>query len=472
MKHDFDFAVIGGGSSGYNAGRVAAELGLKTVILDGADRLSGLCILEGCMPSKTLLYSAEILHRAQQGRRFGLRIPVATGNFAAVQARKRRIIDEFAQDRIKALQNGKFALIRSNARFIDSHTVQLGDGHKLTARKFLIATGSSVSFPPVEGLRASRPWTSDEVLNLSQLPKSVVVLGGGLVGVELAQFLIRMGSKVTILQRGPHLLKGHTPEAAAVLEGALTAEGAEVICGAAVDRVARAAKGFTVRFTQGGKAQVRRAEHCFNAMGRTPNTGRLQLDQAGVKTTGTGQVIINRHQQTTAPHIYAAGDCSGPVEIVHIAILQGELAARHAAGIRSAKPVDFNLLLSVVFTDPQLATIGIAEQKLREDQVPYLSASYPFDDHGKSILMEAKRGFVKVLAQPRTGRILGAEIVGPDAGELIHIFSGPLAMRATVHDLLRAPFYHPTLSEIVTYPLEAIAGQLSRPTRAAGRSHD
>ena len=470
MSSDFDFAVLGGGSAGYNAARVAGSLGLKTVIMDGAERLSGLCILEGCMPSKTLLYSAEILHKAQQGRRFGLRIPVAAGNFSAVQARKRRIIDEFAQDRIKSLQNGPFTLIRSNGHFIDPHTIQLGDGHKLTARKFLIATGSSVAFPPIEGLRASRPWTSDKVLNLSQLPGGVVVLGGGLVGVELAQYLLRMGSKVTILQRGPHLLKGHTPEAAAVLEGALTAEGAEVICGAVVDRVTRDSKGFSVRFTGGGKEQVRRAEHCFNAMGRTPNTGQLQLDQAGVKTTGTGQVIVNRHQQTTAPHIYAAGDCSGPVEIVHIAILQGELAARHAAGIRSAKPVDFNLLLSVVFTDPQLATIGIPEQKLKADKVPYLSASYPFDDHGKSILMEAKRGFVKVLAEPRKGRILGAEIVGPDAGELIHIFSGPLAMRATVHDLLRAPFYHPTLSEIVTYPLEEIAAKLSKSAKSTRRS--
>jgi pyruvate/2-oxoglutarate dehydrogenase complex dihydrolipoamide dehydrogenase (E3) component len=470
MNYDYDFAVIGGGSAGYNAARVSAALGRKTAVIDGAERLSGLCILEGCMPSKTLLYSAEILHKARQGRRFGLKIPVAEGNFSAVQARKQRIIDEFAADRIKSLHHGKFDLVQSNAHFVDAHTVALANGHRLTAAAFLIATGSSVAFPPIEGLEAARPWTSEEVLNLRTQPRSVIVLGGGLVGVELAQFLVRMGTKVTVIQRGPHLLKGHTPEAAQVIADALTADGAEILCGAALQKVARGPKGFTVTFAQDGQTRIRRAAHCFNALGRVPNTGRLQLDQAGVKATGPGQVVINRFQQTSVPHIYAAGDCSGPVEIVHVAILQGELAARHAARVKGLKPVDFDLLLSVVFTDPQLATIGIPEQKLQAENVPYLSASYPFDDHGKSILMEAKRGFVKVLAEPSTGRILGAEIVGPDAGELIHIFTGPLTMRATVHDLLRAPFYHPTLAEIVTYPLEELADKLSKSAKSTRRS--
>ncbi len=150
------------------------------------------------------------------------------------------------------------------------------------------------------------------------------------------------------------------------------------------------------------------------------------------------------------------------VEIVHLAIQQGELAARHAAGVKGHKPVDYSLLLNVVFTDPQLASIGYTAGHLKARGVPFLSASYPFDDHGKSILMNAPCGHVKVIAEPKRGRILGAEIVGRDAGELIHCFSGPLAMRATVFDLLRAPWYHPTLSEIITYPLEEIAARIKR----------
>jgi pyruvate/2-oxoglutarate dehydrogenase complex dihydrolipoamide dehydrogenase (E3) component len=203
-----------------------------------------------------------------------------------------------------------------------------------------------------------------------------------------------------------------------------------------------------------------RAEFLFNALGREPNTTGLNLAAAGVKTNAAGRVVTGRFQQTSVPHIYAGGDVAGPHDIVHLAVAQGELAARHAFGVRGLKPVDHSLLLNVVFTDPQLASIGALERDLKRDGIAYLSASYPFNDHGKSILMDANYGYVKVIAEPKRGRILGAEIVGKDAGELIHCFSGPLAMRATVFDLLRAPWYHPTLAEIITYPLEEIADQL------------
>jgi pyruvate/2-oxoglutarate dehydrogenase complex dihydrolipoamide dehydrogenase (E3) component len=216
-----------------------------------------------------------------------------------------------------------------------------------------------------------------------------------------------------------------------------------------------------VVFQHDGKRVTRRAEHLFNALGRTPNTGPLNLEVAGVGVLPDAQIVINRWCQTSAPHIYAAGDCSGPHEIVHIAIQQGELAARHAAGVAKLKPIDWSLLLNVVFTDPQLATIGRLERELDAAAMPYLCAMYPFNDHGKSILMEANYGYVKVIAEPVRGRILGAEIVGKDAGELIHAFSGPLAMRATVFDLLRAPWYHPTLAEIISYPLEEIAEKIA-----------
>jgi pyruvate/2-oxoglutarate dehydrogenase complex dihydrolipoamide dehydrogenase (E3) component len=215
-----------------------------------------------------------------------------------------------------------------------------------------------------------------------------------------------------------------------------------------------------VAFVHDGKAITRRAAHLFNALGREPNTASLNLAAAGVRARPNGQIVINRWQQTSVPHIYAAGDCSGPAEIVHIAIAQGVLAANHAAGVKKIKPVDYSLLLNVVFTDPALATIGRLERELDETGVEYLCASYPFNDHGKSILMDANHGYVKVLAEPLRGRILGAEIVGPEAGELIHCFSGPLAMRATVFDLLRAPWYHPTLAEIITYPLEELAAKI------------
>ena len=456
----YDFICIGGGSAGFNAARVAAGLGRKVAVVDGARQLGGLCILRGCMPSKTLLYAAEVLYHARHADRFGLRVTGARADMKAVHARKLRIIADFARHRVKALTGGKFDLYRAYARFLDPHTLQLSDGTRLRAKSFLLGTGSKVSVPPVPGLRGLKCWTSDDVLDLDFVPKSVLVLGGGIVACELSQYLNRIGAKVTLVQRSAHILRDHSDEASGVVQQALVDEGIALFAGTQILALQQDRRGVTVTFRHDGRRITRRAAHCFNALGREAATAGLGLDAAGVKTAPDGRVAINRWQQSSAPHIYAAGDCSGPADIVHIAVAQGELAARHAAGVKGLKPVDFSLLLNVVFTEPQLATIGQLERDLDAGGVKYLSAAYPFNDHGKSILMEANYGYVKVLAEPKRGRILGAEIVGKDAGELIHCFSGPLAMKATVHELLRAPWYHPTLAEIITYPLEELAEQL------------
>lgn len=463
MKFDYDFVAIGGGSAGFNAARVAADLALKTAIVDGAEDLGGLCILKGCMPSKTLLYMAEVLHLAQKAKSFGLKIPSARADMKAIHARKKRIIDEFASYRQAALNSGKFDLIRAHARFTDPHTLALSNGRSLRARHFLIGTGSKISLPAVPGLAETKFWTSDDVLDLDFIPPSVIVLGGGIVACELTQFLNRIGTRVVLIQRSAHILRDHSEAAAKVVQQALVDEGVELFAGTQIQSLRPEARGVAATFLHDGKILTRRAAFLFNALGREPNTATLNLAAAGVTSRADGQIRVNRWQQTSALHIYAAGDCSGPHEIVHTAILQGELAARHAAKVKALKPVDWSLLLNVVFTDPQLATIGRLERELDEAGTPYLVASYPFNDHGKSILMEANYGYVKVIAEPKRGRILGAEIVGKDAGELIHAFSGPLAMKATVFDLLRAPWYHPTLAEIVTYPLEELAGSISPP---------
>lgn len=457
----YDLICIGGGSAGFNAARVAADLGKRVAIVDGAKELGGLCILRGCMPSKTLIYTAEILYHARHADKFGLRVTGARPDMRAVHARKRRIIGEFADFRVKALKSGRYDLIRSHARFVDSHTVELTDGRRLRARFFLIGTGSKVSVPPVPGLADIDFWTSDDVLDLDFVPKSVIVLGGGIVACELAQYLNRMGSRVVLIQRSRNILRDHSEEASTVVQRAFADEGIELFAGTKIEQVSQGKGGIMVRFQHNGRVVVRRAAHCFNALGREPNTAGLNLAAASVRIRPSGQIVVNRWHQTSAPHIYAAGDCSGPVEIVHVAIQQAELAVRHAFGVKGIKPIDYGLLLNVVFTDPQLATVGALERDLEAKGVNHLSASYPFDDHGKSILMEAKYGYVKVIAEPRRGRILGAEIVGKDAGELIHCFAVALAQKATVQDMLRAPWYHPTLAEIITYPLEEIAEQLS-----------
>jgi pyruvate/2-oxoglutarate dehydrogenase complex dihydrolipoamide dehydrogenase (E3) component len=470
MKRPYDFVAIGGGSAGFNAARIAASLGMRVAVIDGARTLGGLCILRGCMPSKTLIYSAEVLHLAQSGAHFGLRVAGARADMPAMHARKKRIIADFAKDRLKQLESGKFDLIRGNARFVDPHTVEIEGGRTLRAKHFLVGTGSKVSVPPVPGLADATFWTSDDVLELDFIPRSVIVLGGGIVACELSQFLRRIGTRVCIVQRSPHLLRGHSKEAAGVVRQAFEDEGIEIHTGTQVTAV-RTAKGkASVTFQKGGKSFRRTADHLFNALGRDPDTARLTLGAAGVKTAPNGRIITNRWQQTSAPHIYAAGDCCGPHEIVHVAIQQAELAARHSAHVKGLKPVDEAMLLAVVFTDPQMGTIGWSEEDLLKRRIKYLAASHPFNDHGKCMLMNANYGYVKVLAAARGGRILGVEIVGKDAGELIHCFTTPLAMGATVHDMLRAPWYHPTVSEIVTYPLEEIADKL-KASRASGSIH-
>ncbi|WP_404422048.1 dihydrolipoyl dehydrogenase family protein [Nibricoccus sp. IMCC34717] len=448
----FDFLVIGGGSAGFNAARTARSLGLTTAIIDGASRLGGLCILRGCMPSKTLFHMTEVLHLARHGADFGLRIPKAEPDVRAMQARKRRIIDEFARYREEQL--AKQTVLRSGARFLDSHTLELDDGTHVRGKHILIATGSRVSVPPVPGLAETPFWTSDEVLDLDHAPKSVIVLGGGIVACELAQYLARIGTRVIQIQRSPQILRDFSPEASGVVASVFRREGIELYTGTSLRQVRATRGGVAVQFEHDGKLREVRAAHLFNALGREPNVADLNLEAAGVKTNEAGQITINAWQQTSRRHIYAAGDVCGPFEIVHLAVAQGELAARHAAGLRGLRKLAYDQVVTVAFTSPPVAHLGVRESDLPAERI--VSASYPFNDHGKSILMNALDGFVKVWADRATGRLLGAEIVGPDAGELIHCLSGPLALGATAADLLKAQWYHPTLAEILTYPLEDI----------------
>jgi pyruvate/2-oxoglutarate dehydrogenase complex dihydrolipoamide dehydrogenase (E3) component len=260
------------------------------------------------------------------------------------------------------------------------------------------------------------------------------------------------------IQRSAHILKEVSTDAAEVIERVFRAEGIELHTGTKMTSLRKTEEGYEVAFEKEGEVIVSKAKYLFNALGRVPNTGNLNLETAGVETAASGHIKTGLFNLTTNPAIYAAGDVTGPYEIVHVAIIQGEAAAKHATGRTARDPRDWTFL-GVLFTDPQVAIAGKREAELKSEGVDYVSADYPWDDHGKSILMEVKHGYVRVLAD-RSGKILGAEIVGKDAGELIHAFSIAINLHATVVDLLHTPWYHPTLSEMVTYPLEEIADKL------------
>jgi pyruvate/2-oxoglutarate dehydrogenase complex dihydrolipoamide dehydrogenase (E3) component len=454
-KQHFDYIVIGGGSGGYAAARTARETCPRVAIIDNAQTLGGLCILRGCMPSKTLIYSAEVLHLAQQAGAFGLDIPKARADMKGMHQRKLETIAEFADYRQEQLRSERFTLFQNRARFIDPQTIELDDGTQLTADHFMIATGSVVSVPAIPGLRETPCWSSDDVLELDFIPEKVIVLGGGIVACELAQFLRRIGAEVVQIQRSPRILKDNSAEASSVIEAQFRREGIELYTDTQLQSVGRKDGAYVVSFAQNERTHTVEAPHLFNALGRRPASDELGLEAAGVDRGPQGRIICSEMQQTSNPRIYACGDVTGPHEIVHVAILQGELAARHATG-RAADPVRYEDLVGVVFTDPQIGTAGLGKEELEARGVDYVSAEYPFDDHGKSILMEAKAGYVRVFAERSTGVVLGAECVGKDGGELIHALAVAVTLRATVTDLLRVHWYHPTLSEIWSYPLEDI----------------
>jgi pyruvate/2-oxoglutarate dehydrogenase complex dihydrolipoamide dehydrogenase (E3) component len=458
-KYDFDVVILGGGSGGYAAARTVTAAKLKTAVIEGGREVGGLCILRGCMPTKALLYAAEVKHLAEHAPIWGVRATKVGFDFAKVMARKNAQIKDFAGYRRKQLNAGKFTFIRAEASFLDPHTVALSNGKTLRAKYFVIATGSRVATPPLPQLAETGYWTSDDAVSLKKLPQSLIILGGGAIACEFAQFFARFGVKITLIQRSPHILREFDTDAGAVMEKVFRAEGMKVYPGTKLLDVRRAGKLKAVTFEQAGKKITVSAQEILFALGRAPNTEALNLERAGVKTEA-GRIVSNAAMQTSAPHIFAAGDCTGPHEIVHIAVNQGEVAGQNIADAKSRRRMDYRLLISVVFTDPQVATVGLTEKTAAAEGIPLLSASYPFDDHGKSLIMEAKAGFVKLLANPKTGEIIGGSCVGPSGGELIHEIVAAMAKRMTVRELAAMPHYHPTLAEIWTYPAEELAEQI------------
>jgi pyruvate/2-oxoglutarate dehydrogenase complex dihydrolipoamide dehydrogenase (E3) component len=306
-------------------------------------------------------------------------------------------------------------------------------------------------------------FTSDTILDLRTQPDSLIVLGGGAVALELGQFFARLGAKVTILQRGRTLLSEMDEDVGRALEAALIGEGIEVVTDVQLLHVTHDATGKTVWAMKDGREQSYVGEEILQALGRKPNIEGLRLDLAEV-TVDDGRIVVDGMMCTSQTHIYAVGDVNDVSPIVHLAIQQGEIAGYNATHAdQPAKTIDHRLDTAVVFTDPQVAVLGLNESHAKAEGIPYLTASYPFADHGKALCLGAPQGFVKLLAAPQTGEILGAQIVGPEAGELIHELIAVMYYHGTVADLLRMPHYHPTLAEIVTYPAESIVERLGAP---------
>jgi pyruvate/2-oxoglutarate dehydrogenase complex dihydrolipoamide dehydrogenase (E3) component len=465
MIYDYDFLIIGGGSAGYAAARTAASLGLRTCVVDGAPELGGLCILRGCMPSKTLLASSSRFASMRRAEEFGLRASGLEFRGDEIIARKRRLISGFADYRAGQLKDGRFHLLRGHASFLDAHTVEVTFAdeapRRITAHTFLIATGSKVGPVPIPELNEVGFWTTDDVLESADIPASVIILGGGATAVEFATYYSGLGRDVTIIQRSEQILKGSDEDVAHALAEGLRQRGIKLYTGTKLLSADRTAGGKRVSFTHGDGIKTVEAAQIIHTLGRIPNVAGLTLSAAGVK--GDKRPHVADTQQTSVPHIFAAGDVAGPYEIVHIAIQQGEIAARNARrvidGEAGLEKTDYRLRLYGIFSDPEVAFVGASEHELYEKGVAFRSAKYPFDDHGKSLCMGEADGFVKLIASVETGEILGGAVVGPHATELIHEVAVAMHFRSTAAQFAAIPHYHPTLSEIWTYPAEELAEQ-------------
>ncbi len=459
QTYHHDIIIIGGGSAGYAAARTAVAEGASVGIVDHGP-LGGLCILRGCMPTKAMLRSSDIAALVKRGPEFGLPITQVQPNLSAIIDRKNRLIKEFADYRIQALQDSRFTLYQEPAHFLSPFLIQAGS-RQLSAKAFIIATGSIVSRIPIPGLNKAGFITSDEALELRTPPDSMIVLGGGAVALELAQFYSRIGVKVTLIQRSAHVMSQTDQDLATPVQDKLQEEGMVIFTNTSIKEVTQSPEGQkTVHFLHNDQPHRLTASIILQALGRRPNIDGLQVEAAHVAINNI-RIPVNEHMQTSQPHIFAVGDVNGLHEVVHIAIEQGEIAGWNAVHLEQPlKRYDDRLKTQVVFTDPQMASVGLSERECIHHQVPFLVASYPFNDHGKSLCMGELHGHVKILCDPTTGEMLGGHIVGPEASELIHELITIMHFHGTVRDLLRIPHYHPTLAEILTYPAEELAEQL------------
>ena len=456
IPNRYDLIVVGAGSGGYAAARTARDLGANVALVDEGP-LGGLCILRGCMPSKTLLATGDLMHEIRRSEGLGVRAGAPELDFPALAERKRRLVRGWADYRIAGIET--FPVFQGKATFESPTTLRVGDD-VLYAPKFVIATGSVIAPVTVPGLVEAGYIDSDLALDLEQPPKSLVVLGGGYVCSELGQFFARAGVPTTFVVRAKHLLSGEDPDVGGGLTEYLREEGMRIETEAQVNRVSVRDGMKIVHYLQAGEEREVAAHEIFYALGRVPNVCGFDLDKAGVEHHEITGIAVDDTLRTSNPDIFAVGDVTGQYKLVHVAIQQGEIAGRNAAtGARER--ADYRLTKThTVFTDPQVAVAGETEKELQRAGTPYIVASYPFNDHGKAISIGKTKGFVKMMADPNDGRILGAAILGPHGSDLIHEVVVALYYRATVFDFVKIPHLHPTLAEIWTYPAEELVEKI------------
>lgn len=456
-KHDL--VVVGAGSGGFAAARTARDLNTDVALVDHGP-LGGLCILRGCMPSKTLLASSDAVHDMREAGELGIHAGSITIDFPHIMRRKHELIKGFADYRIEGIE--KFPLYEGPARFLSARELQVGGDLVLEADRFIVGTGSVVApASAVHGLAEAGYIDSDGALELQELPKSLIVLGGGYIGCELGQFFSRMGVKTTIVLRSPHLLSGEDHDIGEALTQYYIDEGIDVHTRTQICGVKKRGGKKVVHIIHEGVDGEIEADELLYCLGRVPNIAGLGLENAGVEAHPITGISTDDTMRTSNPNIYAIGDVAAKHMLVHVAIYEGEIAARNAITGADEKAVYDLVKTHTVFSDPQVAVAGETERALQAKGVAYVKGTYDFAEHGKAMCLNKTKGFVKMLASAEDGKILGASIIGVHGSDLIHEVIVAMYFGATVKQFMTIPHLHPTLAEIWTYPAEECAEKLA-----------
>lgn len=444
-EYDYDIGIIGGGSGGLTVAAGAAQFGAKTLLVEKEGRLGGDCLHYGCVPSKTLIRTANVFHMMKNARRFGLPEAAAGAvDFREVAGRIKSVIDTIQEHDSPERFCGLGAEVEFGAPvFTDERTVSV-NGKSVTAKSWVIATGSSPAVPAIEGLDKTPYITNKEIFYLDSLPRSMITIGAGPIASEMAQAFTRLGTRVTVLQRGSHILSKEDRDMADLLMEAMKAEGVEFFLNTAVlgVRDLGGEREVTVRTPDGERSL--RAEALLVATGREPNLKGLGLEDIGVKY-GRG-LELDRRLRTTQRHIYGVGDVTGDHIFTHAAGYEGGVALTNAI-LHLPRKVDYTFLPWCTYTDPELASIGMNEKRAREAGVEYSVWTEEFRANDRSLAEGEKVGKLKMLLDERE-RPIGVQILGPHAGELIGEWVAALSGKVKLSTLAGAVHPYPTLGEI------------------------
>ena len=447
--YDYDLGILGGGAAGLTVAAGAAQFGAKALLVEKAPTLGGDCLHYGCVPSKTLIRTAGVWAQARRTAEFGLpSLKLPPVDLGAVMARVHSVVEKIQEHDSPERFCGLGAEVRfGSPRFTDNHTVEV-EGQRVTARSWVIATGSRPALPPVEGLAETPHWTNETVFSQTALPARLLVLGGGPIGLELAQAFQRLGSRVTVVEFLDQILGPEDADLAAILRTRLEVEGMEILTGTKAVKAERRGDGvrLTVAPANGeGEPRVLDAEALLVATGRRPNVEGLDLEAAGVAFTPRG-IPTDARLRTNVKHIYACGDVNGVFPFTHVAGYEGGIVLTNSI-LHLPRKADYAKVPWCTYTDPEVASVGLNEKRAQNDGVEYRVLEESFAENDRALAEGEPLGKIKVLVNPK-GAVLGCQIIGAHAGELIHEWIAAVAGGLKLSTLAGAMHVYPTLSEI------------------------